>query len=111
MQALRFDIRDYPEEYIGLTNKIIYLVCEIPGELIETHRLKLLKSNNPIFKTPDKFRHEKLKDRMAEQLFHSTNSFHTLKIKTHECLKFAIRRRFKCFVTCFMRLWIAHFRC
>ena len=73
------DIKNYQGEYICLTNKIVYLIYVVPGELIETHRMKLLELNIPIFKTLDRFRYEKLQDPTAEQMFHATSNFHTLK--------------------------------
>ncbi|CAF4550281.1 unnamed protein product, partial [Rotaria sp. Silwood2] len=76
MQALRSEITDYQDEYICLTNKKRLLsLCETRWVDRNTSIETFLELYIPIVNTLDKFRHGKLKNPAAEQLFHSINNF------------------------------------
>ena len=76
MQALRSEITEYQGEYICLTNKKrLISLCDTRWVDRSTSIETFLELYIPIVNTLDKFRHGKLKDPTAEQLFHAINNF------------------------------------
>ncbi|CAF4437051.1 unnamed protein product [Rotaria magnacalcarata] len=76
MQALRSEINDYQGEYVSLTNKKrLISLCDTRWVDRNTSIETFLELYIPIINTLDKFRHGKLKDPTAEQLFHAINNF------------------------------------
>ena len=86
MQALRSEITEYQGEYICLTNKKrLISLCDTRWVDRSTSIETFLELYIPIVNTLDKFRHGKLKDPTAEQLFHAINNFQHVMLTCISC--------------------------